>query len=350
MWLEGIEPGYILLNRIVGHFTYNYQIFISVIAIVSIFAVARFIYKYSCNVALSSILFFLMFYGTYTNTLRQIIAMSLMLWGFDSLGNNRYVGFIIKICLAILFHRTAFIAFALLLFWKRRSSKRGLFIVIIILAEIGVLGRVSTILSIFGISTSYTEVQSGASIIWNIVKNVLLLFAVLFIAHDGWSDETGDVEYAVGYQNLLSWIPAICIAIGVLALGMPAAVRFDNYFSIFYIVCIPFMMKYCVNLDHNKQIVTGAIIAMLIVYTLGSHIYRPEWSTELNYHFYWEKDVAAATLDMRSHRAGQFLASKQAIANFIFCCITALLLKSNFIWKRTEKTLLFQCADRGAVV
>ena len=294
MWLEGIEPGYILLNKVVGYFTHNYQVFISIIAIFSFFVVVRFIYKYSTNMALSSILFFLMFYGTYTNMLRQIIAMSFVLLAFDSLVNKNYFGFIVKVIIAMMFHRTAFIAFALIFFWKRKPSKFAIAIILIIMVGIGVLGRVSYVLGFLGITTTYTDIQAGASVNWNAIKNILLLIAVLFVKRDGWNfdENITSGEMIDGFKNLIDWTPVLCLAIAFIALGMPAAIRFDNYYSLFYIIEIPFLMSFASDLDTNKVIVTGAILILLITYTLGIHFFRLEWSTELNYHLYWQNQSA----------------------------------------------------------
>lgn len=293
-WMSNIEIGYRLLNKYFGTIWHNYQAFISVIAIVSYLVLGRFVKKYSSNVALSVILMFLMFYSSYMNLLRQIIALSIVLLAFDALNAKKTFRFVIGVLVAtILFHHSAIICLLLLPMSKSKCSKKLAYLSVTMAALVVAFGRIPAIMSFLNITTGYTDVAAGSSIVFSIIKNfAVLLFSwyLTNIRSSSTLQDTSNSELNPKISdNLISWIPFICLLISVCALGMPVATRFELYFEIFLIVLIPRMITTCARMPSNIRVVVNTLLLTLLIYNAGKIVYRPEWVTEFSYYPFWSK-------------------------------------------------------------
>lgn len=293
-WMSSIEIGYKLLNKYFGIFTHNYQLFISFVAILSYWILGRFIKKYSANVALSLILAFLMFYSAYMNLLRQVLALSIVLVSFDSLNKNKCIRFVMGVLIAsFLFHRSAIICILLLPMAKHKCSKKFIWISIGISMVIVGLGQIPSIISFFNISTGYTDIAAGSSIIFSIIKNSGILLFSWYLNNENWKCSSSGIEESELNNdvagNLTSWLPFVSLLISVCALGMPVATRFELYFTVFLIVLIPRMVALSTRMVSNIYIVVDILLFALLLYNAGKIVYRPEWVTEFNYSFFWTR-------------------------------------------------------------
>lgn len=293
-WMSNIEIGYRLLNKYFGTIWHNYQAFISAIAIVSYLVLGRFVKKYSSNVALSVILMFLMFYSSYMNLLRQIIALSIVLLAFDALNAKKAFRFVIGVLVAtILFHHSAIICLLLLPMSKSKCSKKLAYLSVAIAALVVAFGRIPAIISFLNITTGYTDVAAGSSIVFSIIKNFAVLLFSWYLTNIRSSSTLPDTNNSELNpeisDNLISWIPFICLLISVCALGMPVATRFELYFEIFLIVLIPRMITTSARMPSNIRVVVNTLLLTLLIYNAGKIVYRPEWVTEFSYYPFWSK-------------------------------------------------------------
>lgn len=104
------EPGYIILNKFIGIFTNNGQVFLFVISLFMIFLFERIIAR---EIKLLSLGYFLFVtfavYFQFFVIIRQVIA-SLILWSSIRCARKReFIKFIIYVILAMSFHKTAII-------------------------------------------------------------------------------------------------------------------------------------------------------------------------------------------------------------------------------------------------
>lgn len=293
-WMSNLEIGYRLLNKYFGTIWCNYQAFISAIAIASYWVLGRFIKKYSSNAALSVILMYLMFYSSYMNLLRQIIALSIALLAFDALNAKKTFCFVISVLVAtILFHHSAIICLLLLPISKSKCSKKLAYFSVAMAVLVVAFGRIPAILSLLDVTTGYTEVSAGSSIVFSIIKNFAVLLFSWYLTNIRLSNTLPDSnnselnpEIA---DNLISWIPFVCLLISVCALGMPVATRFELYFEIFLIVLIPRMIATSARMPSNIRVVVNVLLLTLLIYNAGKIVYRPEWVTEFSYYPFWFK-------------------------------------------------------------
>lgn len=292
LWLDNMELGYRTLNYLVHRLTDNYQVFLSIVACFSYAVAIRFIKRYSSNVSLSCVLFFLIFYGTYMNLFRQVLAMSIVLLAFDWLNREKYLRFgIAVIFIAMLFHKTAIIALLLIPMAMVRGRRLFFWIAGLIAAVLVAMGRIPAIVALLGITSSYTSQTSGISILFSAIMNTAYFLTFLFLRQGEWDtdpEETLTKLNPTVAKNLISWIPYVCLLISVVAFAIPTATRFELYFTVFYLILIPDMLQRSTVSEGNKRVVINILIFALLVYITGRIIYRPEWVTEYSYKFFWQ--------------------------------------------------------------
>ena len=113
------ELGFTYLCKILGEFYSDPQILIIVTSIFINVSVFRFIYKNSDNVVLSVIFYILLnFYYNYMNIMRQALAISIILWGFEFIKKEKNISFIITVIIAMQFHSSAILALVFFVFKK----------------------------------------------------------------------------------------------------------------------------------------------------------------------------------------------------------------------------------------
>lgn len=104
------ELGYKALNNIIGILTNNEQIFLTIVAILSIAPVGRFIYKYSKMPFLSFTIYIAFNYYAFTfSGLRQAISYAIIFISYDYIKDRKLMKFLICVVCASLFHKSALI-------------------------------------------------------------------------------------------------------------------------------------------------------------------------------------------------------------------------------------------------
>lgn len=105
---KGYDYGFIILCKILGCFSQDPQFFLLVTSIIIYSSVARYIYRYSEDVVLETIMFvatFLQF--MFMTMIAQALALCVILYGIDYLIRKRYCIFALFVLLATTIHGTA---------------------------------------------------------------------------------------------------------------------------------------------------------------------------------------------------------------------------------------------------
>lgn len=291
-WLTNMEPGYRVLEKIVSLITDNYQLFIGIVAIIAYFSVIKFINYYSSNVAISSLLFYLLFWGSYVNLLRQILALSIVLFALYELNKSHKILFCVLVLCAATFHWSALFALGYLLLLHFRPTRKNKVILIVMAIILGIFGQIINVMSLVGLVSNYTNVESGMSIYVEVLRNLLICLFVWFMKHELVDDQERYLPHEkVMNVQIEDWIPVVCLALSIVAIGLPIITRVELYYSIVYIIVLPkfFAMKW--SIERNKGVVLWSIFSILIAITIGTIIYRPEWVTEYHYQFFWNNHV-----------------------------------------------------------
>lgn len=132
--LSGYEIGYVVFCKLISLISTDVQWFITVVGVITYSVMARFIYRNSENVVLSTFLvIFSCTYYMFFNILRQALAVSIVLLGYEVLKSKknkirRYIIFALMVVLAMSFHQSAIICFAFILFDILRFERRHIVI------------------------------------------------------------------------------------------------------------------------------------------------------------------------------------------------------------------------------
>ena len=107
---EGLEPGFLLLNKLMSLFVPNSVVMYGVYALLTLVPIFWFIYRYCREVWLSTWLYMtLTFFYTTMNFIRQGLACSVVVLAYKFLKERKPVPYMLIILLAASFHKTALI-------------------------------------------------------------------------------------------------------------------------------------------------------------------------------------------------------------------------------------------------
>lgn len=145
--VEGQEIGYVLLNKAVGLVTDDYQGIFVVTSFITIALFYRFFLRMSINPALSVFIYaFGGFYLEDFNLVKQALAIAILVNTFELALRNKHLAFALTTLLAVTFHSSAIVWFAVWpLMWIRVSRAAR---IAIALAMIGVVLVVPQTLSV----------------------------------------------------------------------------------------------------------------------------------------------------------------------------------------------------------
>lgn len=265
LWSTGTEPLYVLLNWIVGQFTDDFQIFLTIVAAITVLPVAK-IYSEDKQYGFLKIVLFMnmtvfimMFSG-----LRQAVAISVSMAAYSFVRKKKPLLFLLFVLIAFGFHHTGFITLLYYPLYHLKLSKNlqwlaipGVAIVFIFNKQI--FGLITSVLSkVFGDRYEVEIQETGAYL-------MIVLFALFAIAAFFFPDEEKMDAEAKGLRNFLLMTLLLQCFAPVHTLSM----RMNYYFIIFVPVIVPKIFKYSKdNIKDVAKIAKGVVVAFFVVYYL----------------------------------------------------------------------------------
>lgn len=265
LWSTGTEPLYVLLNWIVGRFTDDFQIFLTIVAAITVLPVAK-IYSEDKQYGFLKIVLFMnmtvfimMFSG-----LRQAIAISVSMVAYSFVRKKKPLLFLLFALIAFGFHHTGFITLLYYPLYHLKLSKNqqwlaipGVAIVFIFNKQI--FGLITSVLSkVFGDRYEVEIQETGAYL-------MIVLFALFAIAAFFFPDEEKMDAEAKGLRSFLLMTLLLQCFAPVHTLSM----RMNYYFIIFVPVIVPKIFKYSKdNIKDVAKIAKGVIVTFFVVYYL----------------------------------------------------------------------------------
>lgn len=183
------EPGYIILNKIIGYFTNDSQVFLSVLSILSLVPIFVVIWNRSENPLLSLLVFVAVgnLFSSYA-ALRQWCAVAVFTIGYELIIRRRPILFFLTVAIAYMFHQTALFMIPLFFLYSVRITRIkilscvGLSLILMMFS-----GQIMQILNRFArIETAYS--QNGGYIL--LVAYWALVFVIDLFAYPT-ENETG---------------------------------------------------------------------------------------------------------------------------------------------------------------
>ncbi len=281
------EPGFVVLSgvfKIISNSPYNIIIGSSVISFLLYY---KFISIYSRWYFFSVILFLLLgFFDTSMNIMRQVLAVGILLQGYQYILNKKFIPFVITVILSATFHYSAFIFIFAWWICKIKPSDKNLTIIIIGFLILSTVAFSSILNSLLGIFTLYEEYQNSIfgqgqriGALFQSAILVILLFVAYYLRKQNRCKFTN-----IGLDSVFM-LCFIGMLIQLLSYNMSVIARFAVYFNIFQIILIPNLL---IQLPLKKRYYYATSVFFLAnVYTWIILMYRPEWNVVYPFKFHF---------------------------------------------------------------
>lgn len=249
------EWGFLLLTYVLSRIFSSATILFIVCSLITCASFAHTFYKYSSDVVMSSFIFIIWFFPSTMNTMRQYLALSIILFAVKFIERKNLIKYLIVVALATSIHVTASIFFVLAVF---TLDKVKINIKTICLSAIGsliALNFFDLILNVFFkyfsqyqrfmTSSKYTS-QSSISIAW-IAFYVITAFIFAYVKYleEKKVDEyTEDFSVAGSFEveNLFCIIYIISIVCMIFSGKLWIATRINSYFRFSICLILPVVM------------------------------------------------------------------------------------------------------------
>ena len=259
------EIGYFMLVKICAWFSMEETTFLCLIACIIYIPIFKFILKYSENPLLSILTYFAFGYFEYSlGIFRQMIALSIIIIGFNYLKKRNFIKYLLIVLLAMTFHTTAIII--LPLYWIYQIDIKNKLKWIIALEIFIAMSSRITILLIMKVFAKYSnyiggkyDVQGG-SYIMLLILNIVLIMGYIILVRENNNGEKN--------ENLLISINAIAIAIFLQIIGYSMEIfgRIVPYYSIYLLLIIPIVANHLFEKNRLFIHMIAIILLMLIAY------------------------------------------------------------------------------------
>lgn len=289
------EKGFIYLNKILSFIWDDPQILFIVASVIIMFSFAVFIKRYSDNIWLSVLIFFTFgYYSGSNNTIRQFIALSIVLWAYDYILKKKLLKFVVLIMIASQFHITAITFILAYPLANLKLSKKNI-ILFISIAAIG-YGAFNILLNIaLKIFPQYSyyvgsEYMTGGIRLASVMNFlVLAIIGVLF-----WGSsirkykftKKGNITYNASVDIWGIYL-IISILLTFISFKFNLIERFAEYFTVSVIITLPNIVSRIKNKTLKVLNYVGISI-FFILYSTIILVYRPEWNQIYPYKFFWQ--------------------------------------------------------------
>ncbi len=272
------DPGFIVFEKMILAITSNEQLYLIIIATICIVPISILIYKYSRDIKseLMAYLYFVFFYFSYipNSAIRQALALSFLLLGYNSLDKNKLTRCLLCVFIASTIHKSAILFLLFVVFYKlnlhKLLFKYGLiifgFFLLFYESVAPFISLFGDVYSEYGSSDYFSSTQRSYSFIIFIVLIYLMTLIPLITNRD--KDFEKYKNFYLGSAMALFFTPFMLIT--------PTILRITVYFAVFNLVLIPH------SLSLYKQIGAKVIyIALITLFLVLSS------NTDMAYYFYW---------------------------------------------------------------
>ena len=256
---------YWVLNWVVGKFTDNYQIFLTVVAAITVFPIAKLYSEDKQYGFLKIVLFMNMsIFVMLFSGLRQSIAISIALIAYDFVRKKKPFWFLLFALIAWGFHHTGFMILLYYPLYHMKLNKNQLWFIVPTIGVIFVFNKQifgwasNIMLSIMGDKYDVEMEDTGAYL-------MIILFALFAIAAYFFPDEKKMDAEAFGLRNFL----LMAVLLQCFAPVHTLVMRLNYYFIIFVPIIVPKIFKYSKdNIKDVAKITKGVIVGFFVVYYL----------------------------------------------------------------------------------
>ncbi len=279
----GYESGYVALNWILSRIYNDPRILFVVTSAFINFSVGRFAYKYADNPGLFCCLFVsLLRFDFFLSAIRHAIAISILLFAFESALKNKKMNYLVLCLLATQFHTSSLVMFLIfpLIFRNDlgRENDKSFYMLLFVVTACGYLFFDALLVRILALFPRYNYYQGSdvfdgeprlAILLQFLVSFIFLVTPKLLLYEKKEDLREYHITNRLAYINLACWI---------IASNATALARFSSMFSLYaiilYINSVHGMIK------ANKRFLLSVTILCSFLYGLIIILLKtPEWQT-----------------------------------------------------------------------
>lgn len=297
-----VEIGFIILVKLLSFVSTSATFILFCISFLTNFFILKGIFKYSKDITLSILLFFVMgIFFSSLNVIRQVLAWGIIFYGYKFVIDRKLLKFIICVAFATSIHLTGIIAIVLYFVYAMKITRKRM-VVLLALTVLFTIFSSYFLNFIFIIFSKYDGYQDssyfdGSGVLGRALALILLvstlfatwLFTRINIKKNGIllkGKNLDDKNEADKFLKLGVYCFIISILMCIVSLKMNILGRVIGYFDIALIVLVP-NIAYKLKRQENKIIYPLLIIVVYGVYMAIWLIFRPEWNAVLPYVPFW---------------------------------------------------------------
>ena len=256
---------YYLLNWAIGQITRDYQVFLAIVAAITVLPIAK-IYSEDKQYGFLKIVLFMnmsVFVMIFSG-LRQSIAIAIGMIAYEFVRKKKPLLFLLFALIAFGFHHSGFIILLYYPLYHLKLKKNHLWFIIPSIVTVFIFNKqlfgwiTNLLYAIMGEQYEMEAVETGAYL-------MIVLFALFAIAAYFFPDEKKMDDEAFGLRNFLLMAVLLQCFAPVHTLSM----RMNYYFIIFVPVVVPKIFKYAKdNIKDIAKITKGVIVGFFVVYYL----------------------------------------------------------------------------------
>ena len=271
-------PAYVYLARILSFITQDPRIMIIVSGLTTLICTGLFIYYDSPNILFSVILYlFLDLYMPAFNIARQALAMSIIFISYLCLERKKYSLSIVYFVIAVMFHRTAIVAFIMFVFHFLHYTKKKLLLIqfLIIAAEFALIRLIPLFLRWFPIYSNFENAGfsiTGSDSGGNRIYTALVIIVIEILGYNN--------IHKIEIEKFDRFCKLLCISnVGVFSMiiyrHFYLFARIEKYYYQFLIILIPMCIDSIKTKKYRTIVLVGTIGILFIPYILKINDYLP---------------------------------------------------------------------------
>lgn len=243
-----VEPGFRLLCAAVALFTANGQWLVIVTSLIIHVSVSVFIYRHAKNVYLAFYLYMaMMIYPLYLNTMRQALAVSVLLFAWDFFKKRRYLVYSLFVLLAATFHASALIFLLCPLLTLIPVNRRTLRVLLPVTGGLALLGAifvrpiVGLLVRLFPQYADYEPTTFAALYGFFAVFLAVTAYGVWRLYYKPHPAVAVAEGSACGFdeRGFLTLMMLVGVIVAAMMTGFGQLQRIFNYFEVLYLLWLP---------------------------------------------------------------------------------------------------------------
>lgn len=307
------EIGFCVFCKLLTYISENTQLFIVVTSAIIVIPYGVFIYENCEDVVFGTtayVLYNLLFANM--NTVRQALAVSIVIWGYKYLRNKQYIKYLLAVLLAASFHKSAIVALVMVVVDLVKLTKPRL---ILLFALLGLIPAIyssifTKLLGLSFLSESYDIYSSGRHAVgyvnWNSMGQFffpMFIFALLIMYAKPWKELSKNKREGKKWRigiidreklNEKNWSLST-VALGVYLVAVSrffvffvfVVGRLSQYFVPFMFIGFADAKKYIPDRNTRIFVKYGTYILMLLYFLyIGYRSGNANYGT-VPYKFFW---------------------------------------------------------------